>query len=155
MKRIIISFICHCQFIFICLFLYVNYVHTVPELIPGQELTYKLLNALSLFFDWLPASLCASFIVSYASVFGKSGKHIMIKYSPYIMSQFKYVSIFAIIGTTLVVCSQEVGCSRNTCRLQKTTRIRETWSSQYSTPQQRKGLTPSRGRRVASKVTWR
>lgn len=109
MKRIIISFICHCLFIFIGLFLYVNYVHTVPELIPGQELTYKLLNALSLFFDWLPASLCASFIVSYASVFGKSGKHIMIKYSPYIMSQFKYVSIFAIIGTTLVVCSQEVG----------------------------------------------
>ncbi len=109
MKRIVISFSCHCLFIFICLFLYVSYTYTVPELIPGQELTYKLLSVLSLFFEWLPASLCASYIIAYSSEFGKASKRIMIKYSPYIMSWFKYVSISAIIGATLVVCSQEVG----------------------------------------------
>ena len=110
MKRVLIAFIFHCLIVFICLFCYVNFKWQVPELIPGTEFSYKLLTTVKLLLNWLPAILGSAYIVAYANIFGKDDKHIMVKYSPYMLAQFKYVAIFAIIGTTIIVCGQEV-CS--------------------------------------------
>lgn len=110
MKRVLIAFLFHCLVVFICLFCFVNFKWHIPELIPGMELSYKLLTSVKLLLAWLPPILGSAYIVSYANIFGRDDKHIMVKYSPYIMSQFKYVAIYAIVGTTIVICGQEV-CS--------------------------------------------
>lgn len=109
MKRITLAFLFHCLCMFIGIFCYVNLTHAIPQLIPGQEFSYKLFSSLSIFLNLLPAILLSSYVVAYAAVFGKDDKHIMVKYSPYILSRFKYVAIFSIIGTGLLVCGQEVG----------------------------------------------
>ena len=108
MKRLILAIPIHCVLLFICLFVYINQSLAIPELIPGMEFSYKLLSATELFLAWLPAALFSIYVVTYASIFGRDDKHIMVKYSPYILSQFKIVAIFAIVGTTIVVCGQEV-----------------------------------------------
>lgn len=109
MKRITIASLFHCLCMFIGIFCYVNLTHAIPQLIPGHEFSYKMFTTLSIFFDFLPAILLSSYVVAYATIFGKDDKHIMVKYSPYILSQFKYVAIFTIVGTGLLVCGQEVG----------------------------------------------
>lgn len=109
MKRITLAFLCHCLCMFIGIFCYVNLTHSIPQLIPGQEFSYKLFSSLSIFLNFLPAILLSSYVVAYATVFGKDDKHIMVKYSPYIISRFKYVAIFSIIGTGILICGQEVG----------------------------------------------
>ena len=109
MKRITLAFLFHCLCMFIGIFCYVNLTHAIPQLIPGQEFSYKLFSSLSIFLNLLPAILLSSYVVAYAAVFGKDDKHIMVKYSPYILSRFKYVAIFSIIGTGLLVCGQEIG----------------------------------------------
>lgn len=109
MKRVFIALIFHCIFSFIGLFVYLSFAQIPPELIPGEEGLYKILSTVQLFLKLLPAIICSSFIVAYAVEFGKDNKHIMVKYSPYIISRFKYVAIYAIVGTSLVVAAQEVG----------------------------------------------
>lgn len=109
MKRVLFAFLFHCLIVFICLFCYVNYKWNIPELIPGMVFPYKLLTSVKLLLTWLPAILGSAYIVAYSKIFGQDDKHIMVKYSPYILSQFKFVAIFAIVGTTLVICGQEVG----------------------------------------------
>ena len=95
MKRITLAFLFHCLCMFIGIFCYVNLTHAIPQLIPGQEFSYKLFSSLSIFLNLLPAILLSSYVVAYAAVFGKDDKHIMVKYSPYILSRFKYVAIFS------------------------------------------------------------
>lgn len=109
MKRILIAFLFHCLVVFICLLCYVNFRWDIPELIPGMESRYKLLTTVELLLAWLPATICSSYIVAYATVFGSEGQTVLVKYSPYIISRFKYVAIFSIVGTALIVCGQEVG----------------------------------------------
>lgn len=110
MKRVFIALIFHSLFSFLCLFIYFSFSLTLPELISGVEGKYKLFFTIQFFLRLLPAIICGSYIVAYAAEFGKDDKHIMIRYSPYIISRLKYVVIYAIIGTGLVVCAQEV-CS--------------------------------------------
>lgn len=109
MKRIILASFFHCLCMFIGIYCYVNLTHSIPQLVPGQEFSYKLFSSLSIFLDFLPAILFSSYIVAYATVFGKDDKHIMVKYSPYILSRFKYVAILSIVGTGILICGQEVG----------------------------------------------
>lgn len=122
MKRIVLAFLFHCLFMFIGIFCYVNLTHVVPPLIPGQEFSYKIFSSFRIFLDFLPAILLSSYVISFASIFGKDDKHIMVKYSPYILSQFKYVAIFSIVGTGILICGQEVGTPLVS---QKLTRMQE------------------------------
>ena len=109
MKRVLFALLFHCLIVFICLFCYVHYKWSIPELIPGMAFSYKLLTSAQLLLMWLPAALGSAYIVAYSKIFGQDDKHIMVKYSPYILTQFKFVAIFAIVATTLVICGQEVG----------------------------------------------
>ena len=109
MKRVLFALLFHCLIVFICLFCYVHYKWSIPELIPGMAFSYKLLTSAQLLLMWLPAVLGSAYIVAYSKIFGQDDKHIMVKYSPYILTQFKFVAIFAIVATTLVICGQEVG----------------------------------------------
>lgn len=109
MKRITLAFLFHCLCMFIGIFCYVNLTHSIPQLIPGQEFSYRLFSSLRIFLELLPAIILSSYVVAYAIVFGKDDKHIMVKYSPYILSRFKHVAIFSIIGTSIVICGQEIG----------------------------------------------
>lgn len=108
MKRVLITLLFHSLFSFIGLFLYVHFAQIPPELIPGEETLYKILSTVRLFLIYLPAIICSSFVVAYAAEFGRDDKHIMVRYSPYIISRLKYVILYAIFGTALIVGAQEI-----------------------------------------------
>jgi hypothetical protein len=80
-----------------------------PEMPYGGSDAYKLTASLLLFFEFLPAILCAGFICGASRVFGAEGKNYRARFSPAITAGFRQTVISAIVCVAIVFAAEEIG----------------------------------------------